>query len=102
MDVSPSGLSAADQKAVVDQIKAHNQAATTAYTGGKWDQMKSVLEEAVTLANENGLVKHAALAQHHLGRADNPAPRLGKKRREAARKRLARAILRGQLDGFLP
>ena len=44
----------------------------------------------------------AALAQQHLGCADNPAPRLGKKRREAARKRLARAILRGQLDGFLP
>jgi DNA-directed RNA polymerase specialized sigma24 family protein len=44
----------------------------------------------------------AALAQQHLGCVDNPAPRLGKKRREAARKRLARAILRGQLDGFLP
>jgi RNA polymerase sigma-70 factor (ECF subfamily) len=44
----------------------------------------------------------AALAQQHLGCVDNPAPRLGKKRCEAARKRLARAILRGQLDGFLP
>jgi len=44
----------------------------------------------------------AALARQYLGGADDPAPRLSPKRREAARKRLARAILRGQLDGFLP
>lgn len=44
----------------------------------------------------------AALARQYLGGSDGPAPRLSQKRREAARKRLARAILRGQLDGFLP
>jgi DNA-directed RNA polymerase specialized sigma24 family protein len=44
----------------------------------------------------------AALAHKHLGGSDDAAPRLSQKRREAARKRLARAILRGQLDGFLP
>jgi len=44
----------------------------------------------------------AALARQYLGGSDDPAPRLSQKRREAARKRLARAILRGQLDGFLP
>jgi hypothetical protein len=44
----------------------------------------------------------AALAHKHLGGPDDAAPRLSQKRREAARKRLARAILRGQLDGFLP
>ena len=44
----------------------------------------------------------AALARQYLGGADQPTPRLGQKRRDAARKRLARAILRGQLDGFLP
>jgi len=43
-----------------------------------------------------------ALARQHLGGSDDPAPRLSRKRQEAARKRLARAILRGQLDGFLP
>jgi RNA polymerase sigma-70 factor (ECF subfamily) len=43
-----------------------------------------------------------ALAQQYLGGPDRPAPRLSQKRREAARKGLARAILRGQLDGFLP
>ncbi|HEX3697116.1 MAG TPA: hypothetical protein VH374_17195 [Polyangia bacterium] len=57
---------AADQKAVVDQIKAHNQAATTAYGSGKWEQMKSELQEAVTLANDNGFSKHAALAQTYV------------------------------------
>jgi DNA-directed RNA polymerase specialized sigma24 family protein len=43
-----------------------------------------------------------ALTQQHLGDADKPMPRLSQKRRDAARKRLARAILRGDLDGFLP
>jgi hypothetical protein len=43
-----------------------------------------------------------ALARQYLGGPDRPAPRLSRKRREAARKRLARAILRGKLDGFLP
>jgi hypothetical protein len=62
---APSGH-AADQKAAIDQIKAHNQAATTAYGTGKWDQMKSELQEAVTLANDNGLSKHAALAQTYV------------------------------------
>jgi len=44
----------------------------------------------------------SALARQYLGEGEGPAPRLSKRRREAARKRLARAILRGQLDGFLP
>ena len=43
-----------------------------------------------------------ALARQYLGGSDDPAPRLSHRRREAARKRLARAILRGQLDRFLP
>jgi hypothetical protein len=44
----------------------------------------------------------AALAQEHLGGTGKPAPGLSQKRRNAARKRLARAILRGHLDGFFP
>ena len=44
----------------------------------------------------------AVLARQYLGGSDDTAPRLSQRRREAARKRLARAILRGQLDGFLP
>jgi DNA-directed RNA polymerase specialized sigma24 family protein len=48
------------------------------------------------------LVLIAALAEEHLGDAGKPMPRLSRKRREAARKRLSRAIMRGHLDGFLP
>jgi len=48
------------------------------------------------------LVLIAALARQYLGGGEKSAPRLSQKRRDAARKRLARAILRGQLDGFLP
>ena len=44
----------------------------------------------------------AASARQHLGGAGHSAPQLSRKRREAARKRLARAILRGQLGEFLP
>jgi hypothetical protein len=44
----------------------------------------------------------AELARQYMGGADDSGLRLSGKRREAARKRLARAILRGQLDGFLP
>ncbi len=44
----------------------------------------------------------AALARQYLGGANHPAPQLSRQRREAARKRLARTILRGQLDEFLP
>ena len=43
-----------------------------------------------------------ALARQYLGGSDDPPPHLSQSRREAARKRLARAILRGQLDEFLP
>jgi DNA-directed RNA polymerase specialized sigma24 family protein len=43
-----------------------------------------------------------ALTRQYLGGSDDPVQHLSRRRREAARKRLARAILRGQLDGFLP
>ena len=57
---------AADQKAIVDQIKAHNQAATAAYSASDFQKMKSELDEAVTLANDNSLTSHAALAQTYV------------------------------------
>ena len=44
----------------------------------------------------------AGLMRQYLEGAGEPTPQLSRKRRDAARKRLARAILRGQLDGFLP
>src|ERR1700751_2765795 len=44
----------------------------------------------------------AGLVRQYLEGAGEPAPQLSRKRRDVARKRLARAILRGQLDGFLP
>ena len=53
-------------------------------------------------ADADVLALIAALARQYLGGANDAAPRLSQKRREAARKRLARAVLRGQLDGFLP
>jgi hypothetical protein len=48
------------------------------------------------------LVLIAGLARQYLGGAEGFAARLSQKRRDAARKRLARAILLGRLDGFLP
>ena len=53
-------------------------------------------------ADPDVLALIAALAGKYLGGRDDPMPRLSQRRREAARKRLARPILRGQLDGFLP
>jgi RNA polymerase sigma-70 factor (ECF subfamily) len=44
----------------------------------------------------------AGLADRHLGIRGKAAPALPQPRYDAARKRLARAILRGQLDGYLP
>jgi DNA-directed RNA polymerase specialized sigma24 family protein len=44
----------------------------------------------------------AGLMRQYLEGAEEPTPQLSRKRRDAARKRLARAILRGRLDGFLP
>jgi DNA-directed RNA polymerase specialized sigma24 family protein len=44
----------------------------------------------------------SALAERHLGPGGRSLRRLTEKRRDAARKRLARAILRGELDRFLP
>lgn len=44
----------------------------------------------------------AGLMRQYLEGAEEPTLQLSRKRRDAARKRLARAILRGQLDGFLP
>jgi len=50
----------------------------------------------------NVLAFIGALARKYLAGPHRPAPRLSRKRHEAAHKRLARAILRGQLDGFRP
>ena len=55
---------AADGKAIVDQIKTHNQAATSAY--GKWDEMKKEAEAAIALGTDNDLGKHADLAQAYV------------------------------------
>ena len=53
-------------------------------------------------ADPDVLALIAALAGQYLGGRNELVPRLSQRRREAARKRLARPILRGQLDGFLP
>lgn len=53
-------------------------------------------------ADPDVLAVIAGLADYHLGRAGRSSPGLSHRRHDAARKRLARAILRGELDGFLP
>jgi len=55
-----------DQKAVVDQIKAHNQAATAAYGTHNLTKMRAEIAGALTLAKDKGIEKHAALAQTYV------------------------------------
>ena len=70
-------------------------AGTPIYEGGS-------LEEVLRRLARLMLALIAALSRQYLGAAGCPVPQLSRMRREAARKRLARAILRGQLDEFLP
>ena len=57
---------AADQKAIVDKIKSHNQAAISAYGASDFEEMKSKLLEALALGNENGLAKSKIIAQTYV------------------------------------
>jgi len=57
---------AADQQKVAEQIEARNKAAIAAYSAGNLDKMKSGLAKAISLGEENGLGKNAALAKAYL------------------------------------
>ena len=54
---------AADQKAVLAKIKAHYQAAAAAYDDGELDKTQGELQQALKLAEENGLGGHKLVAQ---------------------------------------
>jgi hypothetical protein len=57
---------AADQKAALDKIKAHHQAAISAFGASDFEEMKSKLMEAVALGNESGLGKAKIMAQTYV------------------------------------
>jgi hypothetical protein len=57
---------AADQKAIVEKIKGHNQAAISAYGASDFEEMKTKLLEALALGNENGLAKSKIVAQTYV------------------------------------
>ena len=54
---------AADQKAVLAKIKAHYQAAATAYDDGELDKTQGELQQALKLADDNGLGSQKLVAQ---------------------------------------
>jgi hypothetical protein len=54
---------AADQKAVLAKIKAHYQSAAVAYDDGELDKTQGELQQALKLAEENGLGGHKLVAQ---------------------------------------
>ncbi len=54
---------AADQKAVLAKIKAHYQSAATAYDDGELDKTQGELQQALKLADDNGLGSQKLVAQ---------------------------------------
>jgi len=65
--VATSGpANAADQKEAIEKIKAHNQAATSAYGASDFEEMKTRLMEALAIGNESGLAKSKIIAQTYV------------------------------------
>ena len=56
----------ADQKAVLAKIKAHYQAAAAAYDDGALDKTQGELQQALKLADDNGLGSQKLVAQVYL------------------------------------
>jgi hypothetical protein len=54
---------AADQKAVLAKVKAHYQAAAAAYDDGELDKTRGELQQALKLADDNGLGSQKLVAQ---------------------------------------
>ena len=54
---------AADQKAVLAKIKAHYQSAAASYDDGDLDKTQGELQQALTVAEDNGLGGHKLVAQ---------------------------------------
>ena len=56
----------ADQKAILAKIKAHYQAAAAAYDDGELDKTQGELQQALKLADDNGLGSQKLVAQVYL------------------------------------
>jgi hypothetical protein len=57
---------AADQKAILDKIKAHYQAAVVAYDDGDYAKTKSQLLEVIALSKEGGVGNNKIVARSYL------------------------------------
>ncbi len=57
---------AADAKEAMEQLKALNQSAASAYQDGDFEKTKSQLQEAITVAKENGLSSNRMMAQVYI------------------------------------
>ena len=57
---------AADQKASIEQLKALNQGAQTAYSDGDFEKTKGHLQEAMTVAKDNNLASHKVMASIYM------------------------------------
>jgi hypothetical protein len=57
---------AADAKEAMEQLKALNQSAASAYQDGDFEKTKSQLQEAITVAKDNGLSSNRMMAQVYI------------------------------------
>jgi len=57
---------AADAKEAMEQLKALHQSAASAYQDGDFEKTKSQLQEAITVAKENGLSSNRMMAQVYI------------------------------------
>src|SRR5215831_8234188 len=64
--VSPSAPRAADQKAALAKIKARYQAAAAAYDDGEIEKVEAQLQQALKLAEDNGLSENKVIAQTYV------------------------------------
>src|SRR5580692_8224045 len=64
--VCARGSHAADQKSILAKIKAHYQAAAEAYDDGDLPKTQAQLQQALKLANENGLGENKLVAQTYV------------------------------------
>jgi tetratricopeptide (TPR) repeat protein len=64
--VAPSVSRAADQKAALAKIKARYQAAAGAYDDGQFEKVEAQLQQALKLAEDNGLSENKVIAQAYV------------------------------------
>jgi hypothetical protein len=63
---TPATPRAADQKAAIAKIKARYQAAAAAYDDGEIEKTEEQIQQALKLAEENGLAEHKLVAQTYV------------------------------------